>query len=432
MNNNKYFITDVDTMLNKKEPLTNSTSDTSDTNDSTSDTSDSTSDNNKLYLEGQILNHYNIIYQIGKGGYSTVWLVCNINDHKFYALKVHDHDDYDDSIDEVKFVKTLPTEPNCFNNIVEYFIKKINNKKYICSIWNLHASNLDSIIRKGNYNNGLPLNIVNNIMKQLIKALDILHNKYKVFHGDIKPDNIFLKGINQRDQYVINSYIKENFFEQYVNAKRDFWNKNNKNIKNIDKMKIDDKINIRTQVHSNIVKKILANNEFKTIQSNNIELTLENSNISLGDFGTYCTKDNYYEDSFGTRYYQAPEIILNGKTSYPVDIWALGCTYYELLSGKILFDPTKDKNYSRDYYHLCLITETFGSFSSTFLKSTKKYKEFFNKKFILKDYSKPDICRLDRKLNESNLGYIKQFIIPMLKVDPKQRVTIKELHNTLL
>jgi hypothetical protein len=51
MNNNKYFITDADTMLNKKDQLTNSSSN-SDSNSSSSSNSSDTSDSDKLYLEG--------------------------------------------------------------------------------------------------------------------------------------------------------------------------------------------------------------------------------------------------------------------------------------------------------------------------------------------------------------------------------------------
>jgi serine/threonine-protein kinase PRP4 len=38
-----------------------------------------------------------------------------------------------------------------------------------------------------------------------------------------------------------------------------------------------------------------------------------------------------------SRFYRAPEIILGMEISYPVDVWAIGCTIYELWTGKILF-----------------------------------------------------------------------------------------------
>lgn len=39
-----------------------------------------------------------------------------------------------------------------------------------------------------------------------------------------------------------------------------------------------------------------------------------------------------------TRYYRAPEIMLSKQDyTHAVDIWSVGCTFAEILSGKILF-----------------------------------------------------------------------------------------------
>ena len=69
---------------------------------------------------------------------------------------------------EIKFVKKLPKEPNVFNNLVEYFIESRDNKKYLCSVWELHCSNIDTLIRKGDFKNGFNITQVKKIMKQLI------------------------------------------------------------------------------------------------------------------------------------------------------------------------------------------------------------------------------------------------------------------------
>jgi serine/threonine protein kinase len=358
--------------------------------------------NNNIDLHNKILRHYNIIYELGKGGSSIVWLAYNNINNSFVALKVQDSDLFIEGLDEIKFVKKLPKDPPIFNNLIEYFIEYIENKKYLCSVWHLHCFNIDTLIRKCYNNNGLELNIVKKIMKTLINAIYILHKKFKVFHGDIKTDNILIKGITNKNKIICENYIK--FFNEYKN------NNLNNNIN-----------------HINIL------NNIKNIINENIEdhINLNNIDICLSDFGSYCEIDKIHTNTFGTRYYQAPEIILYGKCSFPVDIWALGCTFYELLSGKILFDPIKDKNGSRDYYHLQLINDTCGNFPSSFLLKTKKYNNFF-KNYKLINYISPNINRLDDKLNLLNLSQydkikIKDILNKMLIIDPKKRITIDEL-----
>ena len=169
--------------------------------------SESSDDNldhtNNLELEGKILKNYNIICELGRGSFSIVWLALNISNNNFYALKVQDPTEYKAGKSEIQFVQNLPKNPNVFNNIVESFVEIRDNKKYLCSAWELHCSNIDSILRKGPYKNGIPLHLVKKIMVQLITAISILHKKFKVFHGDIKTDNILIKGVNMRDEFII-------------------------------------------------------------------------------------------------------------------------------------------------------------------------------------------------------------------------------------
>ena len=406
-------------------------SNTSDLSDLSVSSDENLAQTNNLELTGEILNNYNIICELGRGASSIVWLVYNITNDKFYAMKVQDPSEYKAGVSEIQFVQKLPKNPNVFNNIIEHFTEIRNKNKYLCSVWELHCSNLDSLLRKGQFKDGFPINMVNSIMKQLVDALCILHRKFKVFHGDIKTDNIFVKGINDKDMYIIDKYKSMNFFDLYSKAKKDYWNDKGKSLERINDMKREDKLMIRKIVHKNITKKVLDLYETSGVSKYSINnMYLDDIKISLGDFGTHCSEDNYYEEPFGTRYYMAPEIILMGKCSLPVDIWALGCTFYELITGQLLFDPEKDSHYSRDYYHLQLISETCGHLSHKCIKKTKYYKKFFTTDYMLIDYKEPEQNRLERKMQQVHCGDKERIIFllkGMLETDPSKRLTIETI-----
>ena len=386
-----------------------------------------------LELEGDIISNYNVICELGRGAFSIVWLAYCIKDNKFYALKVQNPNEYKDGLSEIKFVERLPKDPAVFNNIIEYFVEVRNNKKYLCSVWNLHCSNIDGIIRKGGYNEGLPINIVNSIMCQLLTAIKILHKKFRVFHGDIKPDNILVKGINARDEYIVNNYNKYNFFDQYSEAKKNYWIGKGKKLDTIERMSKEEKKVIRRGVHKKITTQVMEELEQTDISNHIIDNKyIENIKISLADFGTHCEEDNYYEEPFGTRYYMAPEIILMGRCSFPVDIWAIGCTYYEMLTGKILFDPIKCSNHSRDYYHLCLINETCGLFPTKLIKKTKYGSHYLDNKGKVYDYELGEMNRLDNKLSNKlgeGFAFAKGILKEMLKIDNNGRICIEQLYS---
>jgi serine/threonine protein kinase len=362
-----------------------------------------------INIKNNFINDYNIIKYIGKGSHCSVCLVYDISDNNYYAMKIYNLDSYDDALNEINITYKIPTEPKIFNNIKKYFIEIINNKKYIFSIWYLHYGSLYDYLQN---KNKLTIENINYIMKQLIEGLDILHNKLKIYHGDLKPENILLKGYNNNIKTLIDIYNKYNFLEKYKEEKNKYKN-----------LKKEMKYNIRNKLHTEILNNVLQEYEKINIDKSYIG----NFDISICDFESCSNLNDIHTSQFGTRYYMAPEIILMGKCNEKVDIWALGCLYYELLTkGDILFNPMKDKFGTRDYYHLKLIYYTCGEYPIEFITKTKYYNKYFkNNKLINLDNTIYN--RLDEKLRLYNILNYKEILINMLNIDPYKRININQL-----
>ena len=106
--------------------------------------------------------------------------------------------------------------------------------------------------------------------------------------------------------------------------------------------------------------------------------------VRLADFGLARDSPKVCNGSSGTPLFMAPEV-LEGKYTHKCDIWALGCVTYILITGK---HPFKSAN-----------------------------KQQLSKRILRVDYSVPDYFSAELR---SILAY-------MLKRDPKQRPTAKEL-----
>jgi serine/threonine-protein kinase SRPK3 len=395
----------------------------------------SSSENNNIDLTGDIINNYNIISSLGKGSYSRVWLAFNISDNKYYALKVQNPDDFADGKDEINILKKIPKDEPYINKLVEYFVETrfINDTptNFICSVYSLCAGNLDGLARKGKYKNGYPEHIIKKIFKQVLLALDTVHNKLHGFHGDVKPDNILLCGLNDRDNNYIKMYNKHNFSEIYNKTKKEYMLE--KKLKKLDPAL---KSRVRKKIHSALIEMMDENNENQYLCDDKY---IENPQIKLTDFGFYCHKNEFFHEPFGTRYYMAPDIIVMADCSEKVDIWALGCMLYELITGEILFDPHSDEKGSTDFHHLEMIINFCGEFNGLF-QSGKFYKKFF-KNDKVKDMEYSDNFKLSTfdKINEKLLNHkinnptVVRLIDSMLQINPKKRPSIRDLlKNTWL
>ena len=380
-------------------------SDTESISSLSSDEIDNQVDN--VNLKGDSINGYYIIEELGRGAFSIVWLAYHHHRNKFFAFKVNHPNDFKEAVEEAKFHKRLPgikTNPILFNKIIESFPKTIDAKRYYCSVYRLYCGNLDDFISKGYYPNGYDEETCISMIHQVVKSLDFLHNKLNVYHGDLKPDNVLLQGLNNRDKKLILAY---------------------KNHPSFSKLKEESDETKKSIIHFEIVKSL---NVEKDLKYECDDIFINNPKVVLSDFGNFCDIDDEFEDEFGTRYYRAPEVIMVTETGYPVDIWALGCSFYELLTGKYLFDPKK-KNIDTNHEHLCMINNMCGKISKKTVKKMKKSKRklYFTSKCVLKENGGNQQNLTDLLMEEIENPAIVDFICGCLKTNASSRYNIKQL-----
>lgn len=161
----------------------------------------------------------------------------------------------------------------------------------------------------------------------------------------------------------------------------------------------------------------------RDVKPANVLLSVDNI-IKLGDFGLARKIDNNrpLTNRVMTQRYRPPELVL-GATYYgpEVDIWSLGCTFYEMMTGKALFYCDSDTD------QIGLIFKLFGVPSE---KEWPEWRSLPNAKLF--EFAKPSQSNIDEFL-ENNLPSQFQDSIPILKemltLNPSERISIDKALN---
>ncbi|CAD8050030.1 unnamed protein product [Paramecium primaurelia] len=104
----------------------------------------------------------------------AIKIIKNINAYNIQAMK------------EIKLIRFLnkKQEHQYIIKLIDYFLFK----NHVCIVFPLLGFNLEELLQETKYQ-GLSLNMIKNILKQLISGLEFLHSLNWV-HCDIKPENI--------------------------------------------------------------------------------------------------------------------------------------------------------------------------------------------------------------------------------------------------
>ncbi|XP_015955458.1 mitogen-activated protein kinase kinase kinase 20 [Arachis duranensis] len=115
-------------------------------------------------------------------------------------------------------------------------------------------------------------------------------------------------------------------------------------------------------------------------------LMFENGQVKIADFGLAKEtgekqgneKKNKCFECRGTPMFMPPELVNNGECESPADIWALGCTVIEMVTGKPAWNVAKDSN----IWSLMLRIGTGEEVPCIPDKISKEGKDFLEKCFV--------------------------------------------------
>lgn len=149
-------------------------------------------------------------------------------------------------------------------------------------------------------------------------------------------------------------------------------------------------------------------------------LVSKSGHVKLCDFGfarLAAGPGDEITDYVATRWYRAPELLVGDKQyGAPVDIWAIGCVFAELLTSQPLWPGKSDAD------QLYLIWKTFGNLLPYHL-------DIFSRNPFFKGISLQEPDRLEPlEVKFSNIGsHALDFMKNCFTMDPTERMTCKQL-----
>ena len=145
--------------------------------------------------------------------------------------------------------------------------------------------------------------------------------------------------------------------------------------------------------------------------------------IKVIDFGSSCFEKERIYCYIQSRFYRAPEVLLDLGYNYEIDIWSLGCILFELYTGSPLFPGTNEME------QIYLIMEKIGVPPLYLIEKSPKARIFFDnnlRPFKLKDENNNIIKPGSRKIKDLLINAPNNFIDFINKCllwNPQERLT---------
>ena len=363
-----------------------------------SSNSDSNSDSNSHSSDSTVeedfefdvfKNDFLILYKLGSGAFSTVWLAYQISKNDFFAIKVQNADCYDAGVLEKSCLEvTSGFDTNCLIKLIESFDIEKDGNKYLCLVLELAIDSVYYILKKYKKinNSGIPPRIMKKLHDDICEGMSYLHAN-QLLHTDIKPENILMCGKDKRLIEIKNKLEQIKFKQVCDNQLEEYKKKFDFNKKNAKDKYRKGKRKILLQIVDELARILKIEeiyDDLKYLEYSEDELLA--CTFKIADLGTIHSYEEMCQDNrfpaIQTRYYRAPEVIIRIPYDYHVDYWSMAVMYYELTEGQLMFDPHHKGDITTDQVHLYEMIQWIGNPDLSKLRDKDLLnvrRKFFNK-----------------------------------------------------
>ncbi|EIW53781.1 kinase-like protein [Trametes versicolor FP-101664 SS1] len=355
---------------------------------------------------------YEIVRKLGYGTNSSVWLAKETtpDGHRYIVLKIMSVYTTQVEIRQlsheaavarsmVTFQKSDQAHPGYRHCAIigRTFFENSAHGEHLCSLYAPYGTTLDDLLETSPTGR-LPLPAVKTITRQVLLALSFLEYKLQRVHTDVKAANILHHPRAPTEQ--IDRFLADSPVQMYA-----------------DTPPIDPRISpdpipaLRSQPLPNF----------------GLDSSYANIDIKLIDYDSAIRAEDIRVDTLicTPTEIRAPEMLLGHAWSYPVEVWAVGCLVFHLLTHEAVFPP-----YTRDD-QLALVYDRLGPFPVDFVQRCTKGHQYIDDRG---EHGAGGQGTLETRFATSSHGLSEQdvndtcrFLRRCLTIDPLSRPTIAQL-----
>ncbi|GJE90011.1 kinase-like protein [Phanerochaete sordida] len=348
---------------------------------------------------------YLIHTKLGAGVWSSTWLVSDTTaqkDKRYLAVKVLTLDatkEHNGGIMlERKFLQEI-TDKGPLEHLPAlldvFTVPRSGGQSHLCFAMDVYGQDVASF-RRSAPQKALPVFTVKVIIKQVLRGVVGLHRQ-GIVHTDIKPDNMLLG--TKMDADALDEWLKT-----------------------LGPSAMDG------EVHP-LPAEYRYDDPREKVKGMNVTLIDLGQAQRAGPVGSQTAK------MFSAFSLRAPEIILRSDFGTAIDIWAIGCIVFEMITGRWLFHPEGgDEDWSIEDDHLAKMIELTGErFSAAMLQRSQNAREYFDGNGDLLRVPELFYVKLEdalanyKTLIDDEVGPAAEFIKACIRLEPADRPTAEAL-----